>query len=250
MLQVTQCLLSQVINATELPVGRAGVPCLNVKFSAKKTADLRDAGFHTTAFAGSGLYALCFDDRLIYLGSYLGSGKNGAFLNGNLLRSRIWTHMGAITLRGHRVHMSRRKLEALGARFGSDHPLVQQLLNASDTALLHKDAGCLAPFPRMVFAAEHWDIFSQPVTEEFLDRFKLIYVRVSSLPEGMSPQQLKAALLATEKKLIKEFAPSCNSTHIVQGVDQVPTSVEVIDKRMQAEMLNLMGDSATFATGS
>ena len=144
-LEVTDCKLSQVINATELDSGRAGVDCLNVKFSAKSQAELRQSNFYPTAFLGTGLYALSFNDELIYLGSYLGSGNGGAFFTGNLLRSRIWAHIGSITMRGHRVNMSSRQLEKLVETFGDKHPLIQMLSKAPNPGKLHRAAGCLAP---------------------------------------------------------------------------------------------------------
>lgn len=249
MLQVTKCQLSQVINATQLPAGRADVDCLNIRFKAQTKPELLQSGFHPAAFAGSGLYALSFDDYLIYLGSYLGSGKGGAFFTGNVLSSRIWTHVAAITMRGHRVHMSRKQLGKLAGQYGEQHPLIQQLLDAPDAAKLHKDAGCLAPLNRMAFAAEHWDIFSQPISNDLLNRFQLSYVRLSALPEGITPAQLKTKLLTIEETLIKELMPTCNSTHIVHGAKATQISAQAVSERLLTEMQNFTGFAIAATTG-
>lgn len=239
MLQVTQCKVSQLIRATALSEGRAGVPFLNLRFTAFSENALVLAGFEPSAFAGSGLYALSYDGFLIYIGSYLGAGSGGAFFTGNVLNSRVWAHMGSITLRGERVHMSRRQLNKLVQQLGHEHPVVQQLTNVEDQNILHKDAGCLSPFRRMQFAAENWDAFSCSDPLNILEKFEFIYVRLTELPLNMAPFQLKTELLATEKKLIKQFAPLCNTTHVPKGAQAVLASQSDISKVLQAAVQNI-----------
>ena len=237
MLVTTGLPISKVMIAELMPNGRAGVPFLNMRIVARKTSDLLQ--YHD-ALLGAGIYALCFDDTTIYVGSYLGEGKNGAYLNGNLVTSRLWTHMGAITMRGHRVHLARRSLTSLVRQFSADHPLVNGLVQSSYSDLLFADNGNLAPLRRIRFAAEHWDNFSSNDADAIMSRFSFCYVRFSDYPAHMAARDLKQLLVAAEKKLIQRFAPACNTTHVPAGKRPVAISGTDICGEIQTVLNNLL----------
>ena len=90
----------------------------------------------------------------------------------------------------------------------------------------------------MVFAADHWDIFSSTISQGLLNKFQLSYVRLSSLPDGMTSAQLRTELLTIEKNLIREFVPACNSTHTLHTDQPKPKMISAKDiaKRLQIEM--------------
>jgi len=221
MLVTTHLPITDVLTTLVQADGRAGVPFLNWRIVARKAADL--AHYHD-AFLGAGIYALCFNGASIYIGSYLGEGKGGAYLNGNLVTSRLWTHMGAITMRGHRVHLARRSLTSLVKQFSPDHPLVRELAQCTDAELLFTDNGNLAPLRRIRFAAEHWDSFANDDADAVMSRFSFCYVRLKDYPAHLTALDLKQELIATEKHLIRRFAPACNTTHVPAGKAPVRTS--------------------------
>ncbi|WP_127347508.1 hypothetical protein [Pseudidiomarina mangrovi] len=207
-----------VFNIQEQERGRAGVPFLNWRFATKKFITSEQ----TNKFLkGPGLYALWLDDTTIYVGSYLGRGKNGAYFNGNVVKDRIWTHFGAITMRGHRVHIARKSLNELQHEFGEAHDMVAGLLRSPQRDVLHKDNGNLAPLRRAQFAAKHWDSFSTSSPDDLLQRIGFAYTRFSELPEGMTNQQLKQRILEEEKRLIECIAPICNTTHARLGQNPI-----------------------------
>jgi len=200
------------------PRGRAGVWFLNWRIGAKRLLD-RTAPGGRLDYAGAGLYGLCFDDRLIYVGSYLGSGKGGAFATGDVVVSRWWTHVAAITVRGARVHLSKRSLRALTEDPGPGHPMVAGFLAAAEPEKLHQDAGNLAPLRRLRFALAHRDVFLGERTEpdDVLRRFSYTYCRIDARPSALTPLELKRRIEAAESRLINRLAPACNARHVPNG---------------------------------
>lgn len=228
-----------LLAVTVAPGGRAGVPFLNWNIQARA---LPERAHPASAFAGAGLYALSFDDRLIYLGSFLGAG--GACLSGDVVKSRWWTHIGAITARGSRMHVARKSLALLSQTLGDGHAMVGGLLRAPRPDILHKDEGNLSPLRRLRFAAAHWHLFHNPEHEaapgKLLQRFSFAYARCEAMPQGLDDAALAARITSTEKALIREFAPSCNTTHVPGSMAPVETSLAVIASRLDAELQALM----------
>lgn len=215
---------ADVLDATVLEKGRAGVEFLNWKI--EKSEATKASGM-VDRVSGAGLYALCFDDRLVYLGSFLGVKNQTGFGNGNVAQSRWWTHVASISGRGHRVNVAKRTTNALEAEFGGDHPMVAGLVNARQPTI-HQGAGCLAPLRRLRFAARHWDDFgSDNVTpDSVLNRFTFLYARVSPDHSHRGNDAKRKAITAAEDTLIEALSPVCNSISVRHDEGSVRKSTE------------------------
>lgn len=197
---------SDVLSITELPSGRAGVPHLNWEIRPGGSSQRKE-------LPGAGIYGLCHQQRLIYIGSYLGSGSPGAAITGDVVKDRWWTHIGSITGRGSRVHIAGSTLTDLGKKLGSAHPMLQGLKSAIDPVELKKDAGCLAPLRRLIYAATKLGrLFSDHIEPAgVLNEFHFVYVRFDGLPEGVDRFTLKNIIESAEKRLVSSICPPCNS---------------------------------------
>jgi len=224
-------LSSATVNAADVmsiainPQPRAGVWFLNWAIRAKDIGQRVIPTSNVTA--GSGLYGLCFDSKLIYVGSYLGKHKgNDNLFVGDVVKDRFWTHVGAITARGDRVHIAPRSLAALIQQLGSHHVMTAGFLAANNPFLLHHNAGNLAPLQRLLFSAAHQHVFlSQNANPaDVLARFTFVYVRFDSMPQGMNSQSLAEHIETAEKGLIGRLSPCCNTDHLINGVPQSDVS--------------------------
>lgn len=179
---------------------------LSVRYDAASAARHCDPD----ALRGCGLYALCFEGTLLYVGKYLGSRRAGhrnqASFDGNVAAQRWWAHVASFTARGRRLHVSRSALTHLVDSCGRAHPLAQGLSAAGDG--IYSDAGCLGTGPRLAFAAAHWEDFSVRDARNLLAGFEFIYVRV--LPEAVDPTRLATAINRAEAELIHSLRPQGN----------------------------------------
>lgn len=238
-MKLSTCIInaSDVLSIEELPTGRAGVCHLNWEVSpiamTKRNPD--DPKF----YYGAGIYALCLDDNLIYIGSYLGSGDLGASLNGDVVRDRWWTHIGSITGRGSRVHIAPATLEALRKTLEADHPMLKGLDDAKDISELHKDNGNLAPLRRLLFAAKVFnESFEGRVNvDETLGRFKFVYVRFEDNPLGIDGFSLKRIIESVEKRLVSSLCPPCNSKWVPKEGESVNTNIDKIEALVKDGLL-------------
>lgn len=219
-----------------LPEGRAGVNFLNWELSHRPITERQVA--QPESYAGAGLYALCFDNRLIYIGSFLGTGHNGASFAGDVAKERWWAHIGAITARGSRVHIAKRTLELLRQSLGDADPMVQGFSLARCPDLLHKDSGNLAPLRRLKFAAANRAIFliQNANPEHVLGRFCFIYVRIDELRNGIDPAGLKEHIESVEKVLIRRYAPVCNSTHVPRNALPINVDLAEVEPLLRAAL--------------
>ena len=197
---------SDVLSVTVLPSGRAGVPHLNW--------EIRPGGMgEREKLPGAGIYGLCHQQRLIYIGSYLGAGSLGAAITGDVVKDRWWTHIGSITGRGSRLSIAKNTLTALEKQLGSAHPMLRGLKSATDPDELIKDAGCLAPLRRLIYAATKLGrLFSGHIeSASVLSEFHFVYVRFDCIPEGVDGFTLMKIIESAEKRLVSAICPPCNS---------------------------------------
>lgn len=227
---------TNLLTIQELPTGRAGVWFLNWRIKGKPIN--QRANSVAEDFAGAGLYAICFDDYLIYVGSFLGNKKNSANFSGDVVNSRWWTHVGAITSRGHRMHIAPSSLRELQASLGTNHPLIAGFQRAQPSETLHRGNGNLGPLRRLTFAASHSHEFLAPDVnpEKVLSRFKFVYVRHSQLPLRMNGHDLKIHIEAAERRLIQKLAPFCNTTHVPNGIAAVKVYTNNIEALFEKEL--------------
>jgi hypothetical protein len=235
-IKVTEVNASDVLTIEALAHGRAGVHFLNWKLSSRPLSERNN---HSRAtFVGSGLYALCFDNNLIYIGSFLGNEKGIANFSGDVVRSRWWTHIGAITARGNRVHIARTSLAALVLNPGVEHVMVDGFLQAVDPEKLHKDDGNLSPLRRLQFAARHVNDFfannADPV--QILKRFTYVYAQVHKIPMNLSGERLKICIEGAEQRLIQRLAPKCNTTHAPQGMPAIQVNLNEVAEILRGEL--------------
>jgi hypothetical protein len=217
-----------VIEIEELGEGRAGVRFLNWKVQAKPFALRKADG--DDSYKGAGIYAIGFDNHLIYIGSYLGRGGQVADFSGDVVRDRWWAHIGAITARGSKVHIAKRSLTSLKQELGVSHVMVDGFAKATNPQLLHKDAGDLAPLRRLRFAAQRsQDFFSSRVNcMDILKRFHFVYVRFDEFEKNENPSSLKDRIESTEIRLIERLAPICNAKHVTPNMEPVRTHTDKI----------------------
>ena len=224
---------NDVLTISQTPTGRAGVWFLNWNISAKRMSQ-RHVPI-PNEYAGAGLYGLCFDERLIYIGSYLGEGSlPGVNFAGDVVSSRWWTHVGAITARGSSMHIARRSLIELSDLLDEGHELLDGFLG-SQREILHAENGNLSPLRRLIFAAKLSHVFLAPdvIPEQVLSRFTFVYVRFHDLPEGTDAIGLKDRIEAAEKSLISQFAPACNTTHVPNGAQSIHVSCADVEALLQ-----------------
>ena len=231
-----QVIASDVLDVEVLGHGRAGVWFLNWALSTKPIAERKTQGIGI--FSGSGIYALCFDDSLIYIGSYLGDGKKIANFSGDVITSRWWTHIGAITARGSRVHIARKSLASLSQDLGVKHEMVAGFINASEPELLHMDNGDLSPLRRLKFAAQHSRDFLDTNADpaQILKRFTFVYARYEILPPNLSATILTTHIENAEIKLIERLAPSCNTKHVPRGKAAINVHLKGVAQLLQNEL--------------
>ena len=223
---------SEILQIESMPEGRAGVWFLNWKISEKSLNERRRFNPHAS-YAGPGLYGLCFNDNLIYIGSYLGSG--------DVVSSRWWTHIGAITARGNSVHVARRSIRNLEKELGSQHPMVSAFKGTKLPDLLSKDMGNLAPFRRLKFAAQDNEIFLDKdiSPEEVLQKFCFFYSNFLEIPSFIGSKNLAPEIRKSENFLINYYAPICNTTGVPKGKKPINVSSNDIADILYKELLNI-----------
>ena len=233
---------AEVIEIKALDEGRAGVRFLNWKVQAKPLALRKADG--DDSYKGAGVYAIGFDNHLIYVGSYLGSGGRVADFSGDIVKDRWWAHIGAITARGSKVHIAKRSLEALQLELGASHVMVEGLLKATDHKILHKDAGDLATLRRLRFAAQRSQDFfdSRNNCLEILKRFQFVYVKFNGLAKNEDRNTLKVRIESAEKKLIQKLAPICNAKHVKLQMEPVRTHIDQVAMLIEAEFASALNE--------
>lgn len=228
-IKMTKFSASEILDIEVIPEGRAGVWFLNWKINVRPLANRNNNSRDT--YSGPGLYGLCFNGKLIYIGSFLGNERNIANFSGDVAQVRWWTHIGAITARGNHLHIAPSSLSRLRRSLGDDHVMVAGFLASSDYEHLHKDGGNLGPYRRLQFAAKNHDVFFNPIVDpiEVLNKFCFVYTRVTQLPEGVNGLTLKAHVENAEKNLISRLAPICNSTHVPKNLKPVDVNCDEIE---------------------
>jgi hypothetical protein len=235
---MAQFFADQVLSIQVLPQGRAGVSFLNWKIDPLPLA--HRPGSDAKDFAGCGLYGICFDDQLIYIGSYLGTNRKGSNFEGDIVSQRWWTHIGAITSRGHKLHIAKSAIKILSDTLMENHPLVIGFRSSNDPKLLHKDNGNLGPIKRLLFAATKSQIFFNSNTDpqQVLRRFRFTYVRIYPTYTDLTSAAIKAHIEHAEKSLIKYLAPVCNTTHVPKAATAVHVPCQDVE-RLLSEALKI-----------
>lgn len=157
--------------------------------------------------SGPGVYACFFEERLIYVGEFLGM-RNAPFA-GNICTARWDKHMGTLSLRGRAVSFSKSPFTKI--LLLSDSPLVQDLrVSSFDTVT--RARGMVSSYERFSFAQRHWDEMAL-LGPDTLKKFSFAYVRLRGNTQELkefSAEQIRYAVSASEATIIDKLQPICN----------------------------------------
>jgi len=95
---------NEVINVGTAPPLLGHLPFANKVFKPSKIHPKSN-------FKGAGLYAVFFDNQLIYVGKFLGTKRN--WDAGNVIASRWVKHIGTFSMLDRKLSFSKRALEAI-----------------------------------------------------------------------------------------------------------------------------------------
>jgi len=196
---------------------KCNIPFLNLKF------DLKKKYLGSPCLKGPGLYALCFRDEicksrlkskwtLIYVGKFRGETNNP--FAGNVAKTRWWTHLASITMRGHKVSVSKSTLASVslyGTHLGKS-------LKA-ECRCITKKSNCQSSLNRTIFAINYWKRFYSNCVNKnpnkILKHFKFIYLQYApktrSSLTATSIKKIRKEISLTEDFLIKKLSPPCNN---------------------------------------
>ena len=190
-------------------------------------------------FRGPGIYACFFQDKLIYIGKFLG--KRHAPYEGDITRARWDKHLATLTLRGRSLSFSKRTFDHI---FSLPQDARPTGLEASSRESLTRDRGALSTFNRFKFSQANWTSFLALDTAA-LDKFKFVYVRLHTnarVNELHGFEGVRRAISATEALLVDQLQPCCNACipngpyPSVLGVDDFEKSAQgAIQKIFEAD---------------
>lgn len=220
-------LSASAVDADQLPTG---IPFLNIRFRAKTN------GMDAESLAGPGIYALSYKSSdsagltgIIYVGKYLGLRHNP--FSGNVAKLRWWTHAGAFTMRGHKLHVARNTVAMLARELPTRaHAFIRFLEPSAD---IFKDRGNQAGLNRVRFALSNWERFGRASPANVLNDFSVTYLRLSV--SRLSRPEVRRAVSQAEVLLIDELQPIGNGG--IKG-GRMPAEADFIE-RCQRLLLNL-----------
>lgn len=200
-------LITKVFKAGEVLQVSSATHRLGVKFLDWRITRLR--GVSSEDLVGAGLYGVCYQDKLVYVGKYLGTRGNP--FAGNIVSNRWWAHFASLTMRGHRISVPRMTL----AKLLNDpptplNPKLRNLL-ADVPPGITRDAGCVASLNRILFASQHWRRFGSSKPSAALDDFSFVYVRIDKGATRKSKIQLRNKITEAENDVINKLCPMANS---------------------------------------
>lgn len=215
--------LDKIFNINEKVYCGSALVDLNQVFPITGNIDSLNLLFkpRTQKISEPGIYAIFFDDLLLYIGKYQGTSKDP--FGGCVNRNRWCKHLATITLRGKKVSCKRATLTALKSDQKMKNKL-DEVLGEFDENVFIGDRGCITVGPRIRFALDKWDIFRN-LTNDDLSRFKFHYMSFEHDKE-IDTAQYRRAISDLEDKFIGHFNPLLN----VKGSDQSKTKIADINK--------------------
>ena len=169
-----------------------------------------------------GVYAVFFDDQLLYIGKY--QGKKIDPFAGDVVRERWAKHLATMTCRGKSLSMAKQTLRSSRAiiqEHSYDTPLADAL-STCDQAVTETDRGCVTVLPRVRFALERSDAFSEALPSS-LGRFHFVYLTVpSSTDEGA--REIRNRISEIEDQLITYLQPILNIKGVRKGLSNINLS--------------------------
>jgi hypothetical protein len=173
-----------------------------------------------TEIPGPGIYAVFYQENLIYIGKFLGT-KVSPF-NGDIVGTRWDKHIGSFTMRGYQVSVRNRTL--IRTLTLPRCAISDGLRCAKQDMIL--DRGMVAGFNRVKFAIKHWDKFCR-LSQEMLSSFVFYYLKIGEMETD--PTNLRKRISLSETALIECFRPCCNGGS-EDGISQSDTPERVLGK--------------------
>lgn len=253
MINISQYAAADIMTVRVLEHGRADVPFWNWQISPVAKMD-RPGG--PAAFVGAGLYAICFDGQVIYIGSFSGSDKGvqvPIWHSGDIIPGRWTRHVGSITGRCNLLSTAPRNIAQLLTVHGSKHPMVKALVDGS--TLKHKDAGCQGSFNRLHFAALHWNEFETTDPTTILKRFSFVYARLNAphleALHELDKKGISQLVKSAESHLISTYKPLIND-ETATGEHLQPLTCQqagpILTEALMSEVQLFMEDPAKATT--
>ena len=156
---------------------------------------------------GSGLYAIHFQDYLLYVGQFRGT-KRTPF-GGDVCEARWAKHLGTLTLRDRRLSFGSRAVDCMRQLQRPAAP-VSDIMNAAQLPTILVDRGRVSTFNRALFAEEHWDSLSQIVDATGLSGFAITYTQIDAYAQ-YDVASIRSAIESAEHSVIAQLRPRCNA---------------------------------------
>ncbi len=182
--------------------------------------------------AGPGVYVIFYREKLIYIGTFRGTGTNPC--GGNITTIRWNNHLGGFTSRDHRISFGQKIIQQIAtANTGSDPG--DGFANA-DPKILSKDQGCRSTYNRFLFSKEFWHNFSGVISKNIMDDFKFTYFQIS--PQTVATlSDVNKLVLEVETGLIEELKPRCNS-ETIPHLAHTEHAVDFVIEKIGQELTN------------
>jgi hypothetical protein len=165
-------------------------------------------GRDTKELAGGGIYAVYYQDELLYVGLF--TGCDGVPFISNVASQRFYKHLESLTMRGRTIGFSPGNYDKAIALDRPNCPLIGILRGTR----VPRDNGAVKTYPcKVEFASNNWDAFRRIERDEsVLDSFTFVYGRigVEHFNRDISYQKVKNYLNVIEDDLILRHRPCCN----------------------------------------
>lgn len=210
---------SDLVNLIEVTPINGNIASLNILFKPKKAK-----------ISEPGVYAIFFDNKLLYLGKYQGTSKDA--FGGCVNRERWCKHLATITLRGKKVSCKPSTLQKVKNEPNLKNAFYDSL-GEFDEDVFVGDRGCITVLPRIQFAINNWKEFEN-MTSQDLARFKFHYISFEN-KKATSTAEYREVITDLEEKFIEKFHPLLN----VKGKDPSKTKIVNIEQYQQFLKNNL-----------
>ena len=201
----------------------------NLNFKIKKESEKKDN------FIGPGIYAIFFEDKLIYIGKFLGE-KENAF-SGDIRDERWRKHLGTITLRDRNISFSSQAV--LDVIQNSKLPPSNDINWSSKNlkALLIRDRSRVSTPNRFRFGSKiGWYGDDAVIDTKKLNKFKFLYTAINSqIAKNSEIGLIRSFVSSVETELVKTFKPLCNSTPQAKEIESygIKEVEQAVNKKLE-----------------
>ena len=177
---------------------------------------------------GGGIYACFWDDKLIYIGSFVG--PEDAPFGGNVT-DRIYKHVTGLTLRSKNLGFGKRPLRSIIDNL--DHSIADDLRKQRQASDRLEAGSNKATYNKARFAKQHWQELCGASPDELFKRFSFVYRRLDPVSEPVPKRVVKESWIKPiEKSLVQQFEPICNTEFRV-GEDGAPASFDQVTEAFE-----------------